>query len=377
LFNIYGLRRTFTTRQHIFTIMVNKPHASRNHKPGSKKPQASASTINGEDTSYIVFGNERSKKGKQPVPEPVAKTKANDASATDAQLEAEKKPDTRTLIAGASWTGKLPQTLFNEHCQKQRWERPEYTVHRNPGGFTGAVILRQKHPKTGEITVLPPITPPKDYNKDHGAQPSAVEARHFAAAYALFRVSNMKSIHMMLPPQYRDLWKGDFLDLKSEAVAQGQGYLYEADPFAAKKAADLAKLAKEKARADKAKLSEQDKKDQVVSLDGQVQSKHVLKGWQRVPKVEMGGRTRREEFGIHIKLSSIRMPRSKLWMNYQTPDLGGATSRKQLTFAKIVKSAWSGFSFMFRKMIYLSGRFLRTTPPVSAWLVAISSVRAS
>lgn len=276
------------------TIMVNKPHGSRNHKPGSKKPQASASTINGEDTSYIVFGNEKPKKGKQAQPEPAAgpaKSKASDAPAAP---EAEKKPDTRTLIAGSSWTGKLPQTLFNEHCQKQRWERPEYTVHRTPAGFTGAVLLRQKHPKTGEITALPPITPPKDYNKDHGAQPSAVEARHFAAAYALFRVSNMKNIHMMLPPQYRDLWKGDFLDLKSEATAQGQGYLYEADPFAAKKAADLAKLAKDKARTDKDKAREQDKKDQVVSLDGQVQSKHVLKGWQKVPKVEMGGRTRRE-----------------------------------------------------------------------------------
>ncbi|KAM0698548.1 hypothetical protein Q7P36_002015 [Cladosporium allicinum] len=276
--------------------MVNKPHASRSHKPGSKKPAASASTINGEDTSYIVFGNEKPKKGKQAAPEPPASTakgKGTDASAAGAQSEAEKKPDTRTLIAGSSWTGKLPQTLFNEHCQKQRWERPEYTVHRTPGGFTGAVILRQKS-KTGEITVLPPITPPKDYNKDHGVQPSAVEARHFAAAYALFRVSNMKNIHMMLPPQYRDLWKGDFLDLKSEASAQGQGYLYEADPFAAKKASDLAKAAKEKAKVDKAKVAEQDKKDQVVSLDGQVQSKHVLKGWQRVPKVEMGGRTRRE-----------------------------------------------------------------------------------
>lgn len=278
--------------------MVNKPHAPRSNKPGSKKPQASASTINGEDTSYIVFGNDKpGKKGKQTQnapPAPTGKGKANDAPTSGAQPEAEKKPDTRTLIAGSSWTGKLPQTLFNEHCQKQRWERPEYTIHKANGGFNGSVILKQKHPKTGEITVLPPITPPRDYNKERGVQPSAVEARHFAAAYALFRVSNMKNIHMMLPPQYRDLWKGDFLDLKSEATAQGQGYLYEADPFAAKKAQDLAQVAKDKARVDKAKSSEQDKKNQVVSLDGQVQSKHVLKGWQRVPKVEMGGRTRKE-----------------------------------------------------------------------------------
>lgn len=70
--------------------MVNKPHASRNHKPGSKKPQASASTINGEDTSYIVFGNEKPKKGKQPAAEPAGKGKANDAPAAGAQPEAEK-----------------------------------------------------------------------------------------------------------------------------------------------------------------------------------------------------------------------------------------------------------------------------------------------
>ena len=120
-----------------------------------------------------------------------------------------------------------------------------------------------------------------------------MEARHFAAAYALFPVSNMKNIHMMLPPQYRDLWKGDFQDLNSEAVSQGNGYLYEANPFAAKKQHEEARAAKEKAKADR-KKQEEDGKQQVVSLDGQVQSKHVLKGWRRVPKVEMGAKIRRQ-----------------------------------------------------------------------------------
>ncbi|KAK4546408.1 hypothetical protein LTR36_002085 [Oleoguttula mirabilis] len=281
--------------------MVNKPHASRQGTKSSKKPVAAVA--NGEDTSYIVFGRE-DKPGKKPAALAPAddgegstakgKSKSAPADGQAAEPEAEKKPDTRTLIAGASWTGKLPMTLFNEHCQKQRWEKPEYTIHRNAKGFTGGVLLRQKHPKTREMTVLPPILPPTEYNNEVGVKETAIEARHFAAAYALFRVSSMKNIHMMLPPQYRDLWKGDFQDLKSEAAAQGNGYLYEADPFLAKKRHDEAKVIKEKARADKVKQKVEDEKQQVVSLDGQVQSKHVLKGWQRVPKVEMGTKTRRE-----------------------------------------------------------------------------------
>lgn len=280
--------------------MVNKPHAPRSGNKAGKKPAGTASTLNGEDTSYIVFGDEKKgKRGKQPAQDASnsqqSSVKAKTPAATNgAPPEAEKKPDTRTLIAGSSWTGKLPMTLFNEHCQKQKWDKPEYTIHRNGKGFTGGVVLRQKNAKTQEITTLPPVVPPPDYLKERGTQESAVEARHFAAAYALFRVSNMKNIHMMLPPQYRDLWKGDFQDLKSEAVAQGNGYLYEADPFLAKKHQDEAKAAKEKARADKVKQQAEDKKSEVVSLDGQVQSKHVLKGWMRVPKVEMGTRTRRE-----------------------------------------------------------------------------------
>lgn len=272
--------------------MVNKPHASRTggKASGSKKP--TAATLNEEDTSYIVFGDGKPKKARKPAvesePLPAGSSKAKTA---DGAEEQPKKPDTRTLIGGASWTGKLPQTMFNEHCQKQKWERPEYTVHRNPRGWTGGVIIKQRHPKTQELVTLPPIVPPPDYLKERATQESALEARHFAAAYALFRVSNMKNIHMMLPPHYRDLWKGDFQDLKSEAVAQGNAYMYEADPFLAKKRHDEAKLAKEKARADKVKQQVEDKKLEVVSLDGRVQSKHVLKGWGQ--KVEMGERTRR------------------------------------------------------------------------------------
>ena len=271
--------------------MVNKPHPPRN---GNKSKKPVAANANGEDTSFIVFSNKEDKPSKKSGKQQPASSGNNDVSSGKALPEAEKKPDTRTLIAGSSWTGKLPMTLFNEHCQKQKWEKPEYTVHRTSNGYTGGVILKQKNAKTQEITQLPPILPPAEYTKEKGARGSAVEAKHFAAAYTLFRVCNMKNIHMTLPPQYRDLWKGDFQQLRSEAVQQGKGYLYDADPFAAKKGHEEAEAVKVKKREERLKLQEEEKKSQVVGLDGQVQSKHVLKGWQRVPKVEMGIRTRRE-----------------------------------------------------------------------------------
>ncbi|KAI6809166.1 P-loop containing nucleoside triphosphate hydrolase protein [Hortaea werneckii] len=279
--------------------MVNKPHAPRGSK-GNKKSGGTAAAANGEDTSYIVFGKDDkgSKKGNKSAPvedngEAAKGAKGKDTTKAGPLPEAEKKPDTRTLIAGSSWTGKLPMTLFNEHCQKQRWEKPEYIMHRTKSGkFAGGVILRQKNQKTQEVTQLPEISPPREYNNEKGGQDSAVEARHFAATYALFRVGNAKNLSMALPPQYRDLWKGDFQDLKKEAVANGQGYLYDADPFLALKQRDEARAAKDKERAEVAKRKQQAEKQSTVTLDGQI--RRPDKGWGKSPRVEMGVKTRRD-----------------------------------------------------------------------------------
>lgn len=42
--------------------------------------------------------------------------------------EEPKKPSVKEMIGGASWTGKLPVNMLSEHCQKQKWEKPEYTM---------------------------------------------------------------------------------------------------------------------------------------------------------------------------------------------------------------------------------------------------------
>ena len=56
------------------------------------------------------------------------KQSSKPASEENTAGDVAKRPDTRTLIAGSSWTGKLPVNLLSEHCQRSRWEKPEYSM---------------------------------------------------------------------------------------------------------------------------------------------------------------------------------------------------------------------------------------------------------
>jgi ATP-dependent RNA helicase DHX57 len=100
------------------------PPRGKSTKPKSVQPE--------EDTSFIVFGDGKPKKKKGEGSKD-ANAATGDAkgkgSASNAQAdEGPKKPDTRTLIAGASWTGKLPVNLLSEHFQKQHWSKPDYRI---------------------------------------------------------------------------------------------------------------------------------------------------------------------------------------------------------------------------------------------------------
>lgn len=163
-------------------------------------------------------------------------------------------------------------------------------------GFVSAVTLKKVDPKTKEMTVLPPMKLPPSH-KHLAAQPTALEARHFAAAYALFRVCNMRNIHMMLPPTYKKLWKEDFTDIKNSDTREGKGWLYEADPFLAKQERESAAADLEKKRADREKA---EAKEKASSRDlglggGDNRGKRI---WSQAPKVDMGTRIRREIEGL-------------------------------------------------------------------------------
>lgn len=158
------------------------------------------------------------------------------------------------------------------------------------------VILKSTNPRIKETVVLPPFKLPSDF-KHLAIQPTAVEARHFAATYALFRVCSMRNIHMMLPPVYRDIWKKEFQDLKSEDVKQGRGWLYEADPFTAKQEREEAQaiMAKKRDEREKEKAKAAANPANILATAGSnngQSDRNVMRGWTRVPKIEMGRRTR-------------------------------------------------------------------------------------
>lgn len=93
---------------------------------GAAGPKKGPPAANDEG-SYIVFGDDKSDRKKKDITNsgsgPGVKADEGEGS-----QDAAKKPDTRQLIGGASWTGKLPVNLLSEHCQKQKWAKPEYTM---------------------------------------------------------------------------------------------------------------------------------------------------------------------------------------------------------------------------------------------------------
>jgi ATP-dependent RNA helicase DHX57 len=170
------------------------------------------------------------------------------------------------------------------------------------------VILKAKNPKTQELTILPPFKLPPTH-KHLAAKPTALEARHFAATYALFRVCSMRNIHMMLPPDYRDLWKGEFEVLKKEDIKDGRAWMYEADPFAALREREEAKAVNEKKRIEIQKAKEKAASTPGgpgISLalrgpgqNGAGSGSHIIhRGWTRIPKIEMGKRARTSVEGL-------------------------------------------------------------------------------
>jgi ATP-dependent RNA helicase DHX57 len=101
--------------------------------PGEKSGNAAS---NRPDDSFIIFSNsDKDPKPKKPTgSSDVSKNNLEPSGLIETALagEASKRPDVKKLIGGASWTGKLPVNLLSEHCQKQKWEKPEYTMVGHP-----------------------------------------------------------------------------------------------------------------------------------------------------------------------------------------------------------------------------------------------------
>ncbi|KAL7925338.1 P-loop containing nucleoside triphosphate hydrolase protein [Trichoderma austrokoningii] len=234
-------------------------------------------------------GNGKGKRGQ--------KAAADAASAEVLPPVAAPKPTVKQIIGGSSWTGKLPVNLLSEYCQKQKWDKPVYDTRKTPEGFSVWVTLSAKDVKTQQTITLEPFKIPLSH-KHLLLRDTALEAKHTAATYALFRVCSMQNKHMVLPPDYKSLWK-DFQALKTQDVKDGKAWMYEADPFKTLLERQDSKAAAEKKRQEieqaRAKAKELPGAAGLVLLSnsgGGGSGSNVMKGWTSVPKVEMGKQTR-------------------------------------------------------------------------------------
>ena len=153
------------------------------------------------------------------------------------------------------------------------------------------MTFKAVHPKTKETTVLPRFDFPRE-SLPLAVQPSAVEARNFAATWALFRVSSMKNVHMMLPPKFRDLWKGEFQRIKKEDEKKGRGWLYEADPFTAKEEQEKAEVLIQRKKEIGLKQNDASKPSSTSRVAVQGHQRSLSRAWTNIPSVDMGAKTR-------------------------------------------------------------------------------------
>jgi ATP-dependent RNA helicase DHX57 len=109
--------------------MVKKGGQPKGGKPGGgsgKKP--TPVTTNGDD-SFIVFSNsDKDPKPKRTPNNGEGSSQGASGPALAGESVAPPRVDVKKIIGGASWTGKLPVNLLSEHCQKQKWEKPEYIM---------------------------------------------------------------------------------------------------------------------------------------------------------------------------------------------------------------------------------------------------------
>ncbi|KAK9473238.1 P-loop containing nucleoside triphosphate hydrolase protein [Dipodascopsis tothii] len=211
-------------------------------------------------------------------------SKAKVSAFVEATPTAKKAPSAKQIVAASSsWTGKLPATLLHEHCQKLGWEKVTYDMKRTSGGYTATAVLGQRNAKTSLVEHVRFVPPGSVLDP----QPTALEARHFTATYALHRVASHKNMQMILPGDHKALWR-KLDDLKKTDTKAGRGSDYSADPFVVQRERDEAKADALAKKLEKESL--EDDSDEDVPRK---QAAEIKKTWERVPVVDMSRGVRR------------------------------------------------------------------------------------
>ncbi|KAF4606324.1 hypothetical protein EYR38_000377 [Pleurotus pulmonarius] len=125
---------------------------------------------------------------------------------------------------------KFPASLLSERCaidaRKKDGKSLKLTLKND--GYSFVVTLRRLNKKSDSGMDSVRLEPHPPY-----ICPTALEARHWGATYALYRFCNGIRLQLVLPKGPRDYWN----QLASEhaQAPDHQSWMYEADPFAARK----------------------------------------------------------------------------------------------------------------------------------------------
>ncbi|KAF3164344.1 hypothetical protein TWF751_009720 [Orbilia oligospora] len=226
-----------------------------------------------------------SSKGKGKTQSTTSSAKGKGAAAAAVEPQEPPRPSLNEIIGGKGWTGKLPVTIFYELTVKNHWDKPEYTNRQSKEGHQSSVIIRYKNPKTHETETIR-FDPPSTLKTVPTFHPTALEARHFAATYALHRVYSGRNLQYALPPTHRPYWQA-FEAVKKEDVKQGLESKYSEDPF---------QVQRERIAADAEKAAAREKAALVGTIATigahAISSKQVPGGWAGSVLVNMGKGTR-------------------------------------------------------------------------------------
>ncbi|KAJ3922223.1 P-loop containing nucleoside triphosphate hydrolase protein [Lentinula edodes] len=124
---------------------------------------------------------------------------------------------------------KYPASLLHERCQKNGWEKPIIDIKKNAAGWFFVVTLSRYNKKREKESVRFEPHPPY-------FRPSPLEARHWGATYALYRFSNSLQLNRVLPRGPSDYWNE--LAAEHKQAPEHMDWMYNADPFAARKQVD-------------------------------------------------------------------------------------------------------------------------------------------
>ena len=136
-------------------------------------------------------------------------------------------------LCAAAYVGAHSPLRLNEHCQKRGFDKANVLARPNKDGqgFTSSVQLRRRNAKDGHVDQVLLRPPPDAASRAYIDRPTATEARHFGAVYALFRFANALNLRMVLAPPLADYWRA--LEAEKKASPKALDWLWAADPFGA------------------------------------------------------------------------------------------------------------------------------------------------